>query len=465
MFKKTAIAASLLVSFAAAATTSAPKYVLYMIGDGMGAAHRQVAEYYAQHEKHDKNYHLSINSLPVSGIITTQSANTLVTDSAAAGTALATGMKTNNGMIAVTPEGKPLRTLVEAAEDQGKATGLVTTTRITHATPAVFASHNPNRNDENAIAADFLDSGVDVFLGGGWRYFTKVDGKTKRTDNRDLVQEFKKEGYKTFISETSTGDFRKYMPSAGDKVLGLFTSSHLPYAIDRIDTKTPSLAELTSKAINLLSKDKDGFFLMVEGGRIDHASHANDIAGSINDTLAFDAAVAQALKFYDQHKEETLLVVASDHETGGMGLGLGKQYFMTLDQVEKSHESIEDALQGVYKGNRDAFFKHIATQFELTDLSKDEKNQVIKAMDVLDAGKTKHDADVKAIYGGYDPVAMAVAHITSKRAGVYWTSYAHTGTQLPISAIGVESEKLGGFKDNTDVAKTIARIMDVKIGQ
>lgn len=462
MLKKTLIGASLLVACSASA---APKYVLYMIGDGMGAAHRQIAEYYAQYQKNDPNYHLTINSLPVTGVITTHSANTLITDSAAAGTALAAGVKTNNGMIAVTPDGKPVSTLLEGAEKQGKATGLVTTTRITHATPAAFATHNINRNDENAIAVDYLDSGVDVLLGGGWRYFTKVNGKTKRKDGRNLVSEFKAEGYKTFITEKSTPDFRQYSPKKGDKVLGLFTYSHLPYAIDRTKDQTPSLAELTDKAIELLSKDKDGFFLMVEGGRIDHASHANDLAGTVGDTLAFDAAVKSALDFYHKHPKETLLVVASDHETGGVGLGLGKQYFMNIDKIALRHESVEDKLQKVYKGDRKAFFTHIADKMGLTNLTNEETSQIEKAMDMVDSGKTKDDADVKAIYGGYDPVAMAVAHITSKRAGIYWTSYAHTGTQLPVSAIGVDAEKIGGFKDNTQIAKTLADSMQVTIGQ
>lgn len=463
MFKKTLISASLLVACSASAT---PKYVLYMIGDGMGPAHRQVAEYYAQNQKNDANFHLAMNSLPVTGVMTSHSANSLVTDSAAAGTALAAGVKTNNGMIAVTPDGKPVTTMLEQAEKHGVATGLVTTTRLTHATPAAFATHNINRNDENAIAVDYLDSGVDVLLGGGWRYFTEIDGKTKRKDGRDVVADFKKEGYKTFITEESLSDFRQYSPKKGDKVLGLFTYSHLPYAIDRKADQTPSLAELTDKAINLLEKDKDGFFLMVEGGRIDHASHANDVAGTVGDTLAFDAAVQSALDFYNKHPKETLLVVVSDHETGGIGLGLGKQYFMNLENIAKSHESIEDKLQKVYKGDRKAFFAHIANKLELTDLTQEEIASIEKAMDVIDSGKIKKDADVKAVYGGYDPVAMAVAHVTAKRAGIYWTSYAHTGTQLTVSAIGNDAQNVvGGFNDNTQVAKNLAKTMHVTIGK
>ncbi|SHO56663.1 alkaline phosphatase [Vibrio quintilis] len=454
--KKIIIISSVLIS-AAANAAQEPKYVFYMIGDGMSSAQRQITEYYAQEQKHDPNYHLAINSMPVSGIITTQSASSLVTDSAAAGTALATGMKTNNGVIAMTPDGKKLSTLLEGAQKQGKATGLITTTRLTHATPATFAAKNKNRNAENEIAVDYVNSGVDFFAGGGFRHFITGQG-SKRKDDRNLVDEFKHKGYRTFIGKDSSQYFLNYQPQSGDHIFAAFTKSHLPYSIDR--KVTPSLAQITKKGIDLLSKDKDGFFLMVEGGRIDHAAHANDVAGVIGDTLAFDKAVKTALKFYQQHPKETLIVVVGDHETGGMGLGMGKQYFMNLDRIVNFKESVEDKLQKTYNGDRAAFYKHIGNKFGLTDLTAKEKAKIEAAMDFVDAGKK----DKTKVWGGYDPVAMTVAHITSRRAGVYWTSYAHTAVQLPVSSIGVDSASFGGFGDNTDVAKKLAKAMDVKIG-
>lgn len=457
--KKIIVISSLLFSSVSWAT-DAPRYVFYMIGDGMSSAQRQLSEYYYQQEHKNPNLHLAINSMPVSGIITTQSANTLVTDSAAAGTALATGVKTNNGVIGLTPDGHKLKTLLEGAKAQGRATGLITTTRITHATPATFVAKNQNRNEENEIADEYVHADVDFLVGGGYRHF--IQGKaSKRTDKRNLVNEFKHEGYQTFIGKNSTRQFLSYSPKAGDHVLGLFTMSHLPYAVDRIEGQTPSLAQMTQKGIDLLSKDKDGFFLMVEGGRIDHAAHANDIAGVIGDTLAFDQAVKTAEAFYQKHPEDTLIVVVGDHETGGLGLGMGKQYFMHLESVEKSKESIEDKLQHVYQGDRSAFFAHIADKFGLSDLTQEEQSRIDAAMDFVDAGKE----DQHNIWGGYDPVAMSVAHITSRRAGVYWTSYAHTATQVIVSAIGDQDQAFGGYGDNTDVAKKLAKIMDVTIGQ
>jgi alkaline phosphatase len=460
MFKlnKVLVASSMLIS-ATSFASDAPKYVFYMIGDGMSTAQRQITEYYQQDQKNDANYHLVINSLPIAGIITTQSTSSLVTDSAAAGTALATGEKTDNGVIALTPDGKKLNTLLEGAQRKGKATGLITTTRLTHATPATFVAKNKNRNAENEIADDYVNSGVDFLAGGGYRNFTTGEG-SKRKDGHNLVNDFKNNGYKTFIGEKSTQSFLSYKPKENEQVFALFSKSHLPYAIDRVEGKTPSLSQMTQKGIELLSKDKDGFFLMVEGGRIDHAAHANDVAGVIGDTIAFDKAVQDALAFYKKHPKETLIVVVGDHETGGMGLGMGKQYFMNLDKVASFKESIDDKLQRVYTGDHAAFYEHIAKEFALTDLTADERASIEKAMKFVDSGKK----DTAKLWGGYNPVAMAVAHITSKRVGIYWTSYAHTATQLPVSAIGVDAADFGGFGDNTDVAKKLANVMNVKIG-
>lgn len=199
---------------------------------------------------------------------------------------------------------------------------------------------------------------------------------------------------------------------------------------------------------------------MVEGGRIDHAAHANDVASVIYDTLAFDQAIKSAVDFYHKHPKETLIVVTGDHETGGMGLGFGTNYFMNLDKIITTSDSIEDKLQKVYQGDRKAFFNHIANVYQLTDLTAEETALINQAMNAFD----KDAASAQKNAGGYDPVAIAVAHITSKRAGIYWTSFAHTATQLPLTAIGNGAEQFGGFKDNTEVANAFADVMGLKIG-
>lgn len=457
------------MAFMAMTAFAKAKYVFYFIGDGMGTGQRQISEEYNKRvlKNGDK---LLINSFPVAGITTTYSADTLITDSAAAGTALATGHKTNNGYIAKDVDGKNLKTVLEAAQAKGMATGLVTTTRLTHATPAVFASHNINRDHENEIAEDYVKSGVDYFAGGGYRHFVGKDGelKSKRKDNRDLVKEFQNKGYMTFIGEKATGNFENWKPEAGEKVFAAFEPSHLPYSIDEASKKVPSLKVMTEKGIELLSQDKDGFFMMVEAGRIDHASHAQDVKGAIYDTLALDEAVKTAYEFYKLHPKDTLIIVAADHETGGMGLGFGTNYFMKLDQLKNVKVSVEDTLQNIYKGDRPGYFKYIAENMGLTNLTDAEKAKIVKAMDVedkeakgTDFGYDSKDKDIT--YGGYSPTAIAVAHIISERAGMQWTTFAHTGTQVPLSAMGEESERFMGFKDNTDVAKAVAASMEAEL--
>lgn len=451
----------------ATVSSQAPKYVFYFIGDGLGASQRQITEYYAQERFGDKKFKLLMNTLPVAGINTTYSADTLVTDSAAAGTALATGHKTNNDIISMLPNGKKLKTLVEAAKEKGIGTGLVSTTRLTHATVAVFAAHNINRDNEDQIADEYLTSGVDYMAAGGYSYFVPKNGskgKSKRKDEKDLLEDFGKKGYKVFATEQSSDEFRSYKPATKDKVLALFTASHLPYEIDRVtaNSSTPSLAELTEKGIQLLSKNPKGFFMMVEGGRIDHACHANDAPGAIHDTLAFDRALQKAYKFYQQHPKETLILVVGDHETGGLGLGFGQDYFMKLKVLFPVKVSVEDTLCGAkaYKKGTDRanYFQYLTENMGLTNLTAKEKAEINKAMDAVDKGE-----NVGGSYGGYNPVAIAATHILSERANIYWTTYAHTGTAIPMSAIGVGAERFGGYKDNTEIAQTMANLLGFQL--
>lgn len=225
------------------------------------------------------------------------------------------------------------------------------------------------------------------------------------------------------------------------------------------NNSTPSLAELTDKAIQVLSKYNKGFFLMVEGGRIDHACHANDAAGSIKDTLAFDDALAKAYEFYKKHPNETLIVVVGDHETGGMGMGIGSNYFMKLNELMDIKVSVEDVLQKKYTGDRAAFFQYIESNLGLDNLTVAEKAEIEEAMDIVDQG-VKTD-----VYGGYDPVAIAATHVVSERAGLFWTTYAHSATAIPMSAVGVGASNFGGYKDNTEIAKAMAKLLGFQLSK
>ncbi len=292
-----------LVLLTSASWAATPKNVILMIGDGMGLATVTLARLSLA----APSTSLSMDSMKYTGFAMSHSANATVTDSAAAGTALATGYKTNNGMISTLPDGTVVQTILEAAGRKNKATGLLTTVTITHATPAVFGSHVKARADEAEIAPQYLDRRIDVLMGGGRYYFMpKSQEGSKRADERDLLAEAKTAGYSVVDTpEAMTG-------VTTGKLLGLFQMSSLS-----ADGPVPPLADMTAKAIELLSQDKDGFFLMVEGGQIDWQAHNNDQAGTVRHMMDFDAAVARALEFA-RKKKDTLVIVTADHETGGL---------------------------------------------------------------------------------------------------------------------------------------------------
>jgi len=476
-------AAFLLITSAAFA--AAPKYVFYFIGDGMGPVQRQAAQYFHKIETGNPDARLLMNSFPISALVTTHSANTLITDSAAGGTALATGFKTTNDMVSKLPDGTDVKTIAEAARDAGYAVGIATTTRITHATPAAFSAHNVHRDNENEIAVDQLNSGFDYLAGGGYRNFVAKNNaeglKSKRKDDRDLVAEFKAKGYTTFIGEKNRDAFRAYKPKKGDKVLAPVSSSAMDMEIDRrnsseTENAMPSLAELTAKGIEVLAAQEKPFFMMVEGGRIDYAAHCNDAAGTIWDTLALDEAIAKAYEFYKKHPEETLIVVAADHETGGMAMGISldsKGYFLKLNELFKVKASAEDVLMYVYPQmvkdypdvaqRQKAYLGYIADKFGLADLNARERKIIESAMAVEDKNQGLPE-EKQTTYGyAYTPTMIAVSHVVSERARISWTSYVHTASVITLSAEGKGAEQFAGFKDNTDLPRIMAKLMNAKL--
>ena len=238
--------------------------VIFMIPDGYSSSYATNYRLYKGEE--------SVMDPHLVGMHRTYSANSEVTDSAAAGTAMATGTKTNNGVISIDPDGNELKSILHAAEQSGKSSGLVATSTITHATPAVFASNVETRANEKDIAPQLLQNDVDVILGGGKKYFSE-----------DLLNGAKQDGYEIVSDAQSLNNVKKT-----DKLIGLFAEDSLSPELDRETTDEPSLQEMTSAAIDVLSNDKDGFFLMVEGSQIDWAGHANDAAWAMKDAEAFE---------------------------------------------------------------------------------------------------------------------------------------------------------------------------------
>lgn len=278
-----------------------PKNIILMVGDGMG-----VAQLYSAMTANGG--HLYIENFKNCGFSKTYSSNNYITDSAAGGTAFACGTKTYNGAIGVDANKNPVANIREKAEKKGMKTGLVATTIITDATPAVFVAHVASRSSLEDIAADFLKTNIDVFIGGG------RDNFDHRKDGRNLLDEIKTKGYLVLdniidIAKVKSG-----------KLAGLTAAGDNPVMPERGDMLVPA----TETAINLLSQGKKGFFLMVEGSDIDHLAHSNSTPGVVMETLDFDKAIGAALKFAASNRE-TLIIVTANHETGGMTL-LGGDY-------------------------------------------------------------------------------------------------------------------------------------------
>lgn len=273
-----------------------PKNVILMIGDGMG-----VSEVFAGITANGG--HLFLDNFKHVGFSKTQSSDKYITDSAAGGTALSTGQKTYNGAIGVNSDKVAIKTILEMAEENNMATGLVSTSAITHATPASFIAHQGSRGSYEDIAADFLKTDIDVFIGGGYKHFTQ------RADKRDLTKELKAKGYQVLRNMDEIAQVKS------GKLAGLTADEHNEvYPKRKMD-----LPVSTTTAINILDNNKNGFFMMVEGSQIDWGGHANNTIYIVNEMLDFDRAVGKALEFASKDGE-TLIIVTADHETGGMAL-------------------------------------------------------------------------------------------------------------------------------------------------
>ncbi|HEX7071737.1 MAG TPA: alkaline phosphatase [Rhodothermales bacterium] len=422
-------------SFSAAA---APKNVILFISDGCGPASFTLAREYRRFLGEKRG--LAIDAIQ-KGSVHTYSTTSRVTDSAAGATAYACGVKTFNGAIAVDTLERPIATLLEGAESLGKATGLVTTTRITHATPASFSAHVADRGSENDIALQQLAQDIEVLFGGGRRHFLpSTDEDSGREDARNLLEEARSAGYSVI------GSRDELLGASEVPVLGLFASSDLPFEIDRDEDESPSLAEMTRAAIELLDDDPDGFFLMVEGGRIDHAAHGNDVAAHVHDILAYDAAVEEALRFARENGA-TLIVATSDHETGGLTLGRnvrGSAVYAwhpeVIHRVKGSHGAMEDRIEDGLSDPR----------------------QILREV----AGITDPTDGELALFEGAesaDRLVDAVAEVIDRRAVIGWTSGGHTAVDVNLYAFGPGSDRFIGHHDNTFVGRTIAELMRVDL--
>lgn len=412
----------------------APRNVILFIADGCGPASFTLARDYVRAT--EGRMHLALDAHQV-GSVRTFASNSRVTDSAASATAYACGVKTYNGAIGVDTLQRPVATLLEGAEAKGMATGLVATSRITHATPAAFSAHVASRSEENAIAAQQMAQGVDVILGGGRQHYLPADEGGRREDGRNLLAEAAAKGYQ---AATDRAGFEALTQAPA---IGLFSDSHMDYEIDRDPAAQPSLAEMTQKAIDLLDDDPDGFFLMVEGSRIDHAGHGNDPAAHLHDILAYDEAIAATLA-YAEDDGETLIVSTSDHETGGLTLGRDGTYAWNPEVLGRVTNS---QLPMVYALVRDQ--RPIA--------------EVMREMAGIDDLTYQEGALIEAALEEPQQLNSALSEVVSRRAGVGWTSGGHTAVDVNLYAFGPGHDAFVGNHDNTYIGVTLARLMGLDL--
>ncbi|WP_425059584.1 Alkaline phosphatase 4 [Sporomusa carbonis] len=446
------------------------KYVFYFIGDGMAMPQINSTEIFKGTLSSSNPMYkdkLNFTIFPYQGMQTTHSTNSFITDSAAAGTALASGHKTDNDVLGVDPTNKiKFKTMAEMAKEKGMKVGIVSSVSIDHATPGAFYAHEPSRNNFYEIALAMGDSGFDYFAGGG---LLAPTGKKK--DRPDALEIAKQKGYKVVNNQDEIMNLSKNDGKVIAIQPGLAADEAMQYEIDR--TNQLSLADFTRKGIELLD-NPNGFFMMVEGGKVDWACHANDAATTVRDVTAFDNAIAEALKFYAKHPNETLIVVTGDHETGGMSIGFaGTKYETFVSKINKQTMSFEEfdkkikayrAIVGETGANLQDWLPILANDFGLTELTAYDKQRLSDALaqSMLDPKKRAKDEQSYLLYGGYEPFSITVTHILNQKAGIGWTTYAHTGVAVPVFAQGVGGEMFQGYYDNTDVAKKMMSIMGVK---
>ena len=497
----TTFAAVTLLSTAALAEM--PKYVFFFVGDGMSNAQIQATEAYLTTKNGGKateakdllkeENRLNMSKLPVVGMQTTYDAHALNTDSASAGTAFACGIKTLSGVIGMDDtKSISYKSIAQLAAEKGKRIGIISSVSLDHATPASFYASVPSRGEMNTIAKQMAVTGYDFFGGGGLaaseaeaiKTQMKAGGYTILND-RDSILALKKDPKSKVVA------INPYLQDA----------AAMPYAIDRPETNL-SLAEMTEVAIaSLVTRKKDskkgwmakdeGFFLMVEGGKIDWACHANDAMATIGDTLDFDDAVGVALDFYQKYPHQTLIVVTGDHETGGMTVGhattgYSAYYDRLLNQTSSFQAFSLNEWKAHYDANKVGYswtaLNNLESSSEMIGLMKSvfglewstlNDYQKEKLEDAYDKSMTKdtstknpgsnnnNDAENALLYGGYEPIIVTITHILNERASIGWTSYSHTGVPVPVFAIGVDAKRFAGFYDNTDIAKQMARSMGI----
>lgn len=437
------------------------KYIFLFIGDGMGM--NQVSLTEAAISDSMAFSHLLFTDFPVFGQCETTCKNLFITDSGAAGSAIACGEKENYSNISYFGDAADKEiSIAKYLHKKAYKVGIISTCPMDDATPAAFYASNFSRKNYYEIAYDATKSDFELFAGGGFRYFTG-----KNNDKENIYDVFKQKNY------DSISDLTLLKNSNNKKMIfvnpELLNDNEMPYAIDKNFYNRYSLKDITESAINFLDNE-NGFFIMVEGGKIDWACHENDAATAVKEVLDFNDAVSVAMKFYKEHKDETLIIVTADHETGGLSLGNAKNgygsSFYNIDKQKISRELLSKKINEYHKNNNnfdfDTVINFIQREFLDTVLLFNEEETVAlqKAYDVyLKRDTTISKEKLKATYAGYNPLSLAILKIFTDRLGVGFTTWDHTAAKVPIWALGVGDKLFSGSYENSDIKKKILKAL------
>jgi len=440
----------------------APKYVFYFIGDGMGLGPVMATETYRRQILKADNL-LTMNRFPVASFAMTYSASTPVTDSAAAGTALSTGHKTKNGMIAMDPDTISVTSIANQFKQKGYGVGVVTNVAPDDATPSVFYAHVPKRSSYYDINKQFPQSCVDFLAGSALRGATDSEG-----NKTDICEIYKKNNIAVArgLDELKKVDYKK-----ANKVVLLdknpFQSGNIGYTIDSIPG-TLSLVDITNAAVDYLTKTSpDKFFLMVEGGAIDHALHGNDAKTAITDIIHFNEALEIAYQFMLAHPDETLIVVTADHDTGGLSVGNRKNgykvFFNYLQGQKVSKEMFSEYCEQLLKQEQTPTWEQMEKY--LRDNLGFWTNIPFKEKETKEIQKEFHKVFVdrkgkseKTLYNNFNHFAAEVWATISEKSAVGFTTRSHTGNPVPVYAAGVGADEFRNINNNIDIPEKIRKI-------
>jgi len=415
------------------------KNIIFMVSDGMSHGTLNMADLLLQRKEGRSSNWLKLyrEQKAVRAYMDTASADSMVTDSAAGSSSWGGGVRVNNGALNVGPDGTAYKPILQKFKDAGKSVGCVTTVPITHATPAGFCISTKSRGNQDDIAAMYLDLKFDVMMGGGTEFFSA----DKRKDKRDLFAEFGQKGFQVARTKAEMDQF-----PLGQPLLGVFHEDGLPYSLDQssdasLVSQIPTLADMTRKAIDRLSKNSKGFVLQVEGGKVDWGAHANDLGALLYDQIAFDDAIAVAIEFAERN-HDTLVVITTDHGNASPGLIKSKNVDACFDTVQKYKYTNEWILNGIRKTDSPQL---------VIDRIHEAQGIVVKPEEAAELLTHYSDLDNDGIYNAYKLPFKRLAQIQQNYTSVGWSGMDHTSEFVELGMFGPGSGHLPPIVKNIDL--------------